>query len=61
MDEFPELYPETIVDESVHEPVLAGAGGSTSSILSSSASDREREKNRKDVGKVLPHIFGSLK
>ncbi len=69
-DEFPEFYPETLVDDGLHEPVLAGSGESTSSYKrssssssssSSSVSDREREKNKKDVSKVLPQIFGSTK
>lgn len=60
-NEFPEFYPETIIDESVREPVLAGAGSQSSSILSSSSKERERERNRKDVGKILPQIFGSMK
>ncbi|MFH1738425.1 MAG: cell division protein FtsZ [bacterium] len=72
-DEFPEFYPETIVDDSAHEPVIAGSSSDTPSYLSSSAhsshsshgshgtTEREREKNRKDVGRVLPQIFGSMK
>ncbi len=62
-DEFPEFYPETIVDDGLHEPVLTGSGESSSSYSSSasSVSEREREKNKKDVGKVLPQIFGSTK
>jgi hypothetical protein len=61
-DEFPEFYPETIVDDSVREPVMAGPGSQTPQfLLSSTASERERERNRKDVTKVLPQIFGSMK
>ena len=61
-DDFPEYYPETIVDDDLHEPVIAGKGSESSYNSSSDApTDREREKNKKDVGRVLPQIFGSLK
>lgn len=69
-DEFPQYYPETIVDDDLREPAVVGSAMAENSPFRSSSSsrhhpdhltERERDTNKKDVSRVLPVLFSSRK